>query len=441
MSERRKLPRVDTLSERSSLARYPRELRVKAARAALERLRQEMPSGDLEALAEDYAEQEALARSRPSIGPILNASGVILHTGLGRARLAKAAVESMLKVAESHANLEIDLETGKRGDRQHHVRSLLVELTGASEVFVVQNCAAAVFLALQALAYKKEVLLSRGQMVEIGGSFRLPDIVRQSGCKLVDVGTTNKTRLQDYENAVTAKTAAVLRCHPSNYQVVGFTEDPSIQELAAFCDERDLKLIDDVGSGCLVDTTSFGLPKAPTLQDAVSAGADVVMGSGDKLLGGPQSGIILGKAESINRMKKHPLARAFRIDKFSLAALEATLRLYANGQSEEIPTLRYLRRSLEEVKSYATQLQQAYGEGAILEPGITEIGGGSLPGSGVPTVRVGIKTPKPDALAKRLRMGAPPMLTRVERNSVWLDPRTLDVEEMAIAESLLRGAR
>ena len=392
-------------------------------------------------MAEEYAVLEAERRLRPSFRPVLNASGVILHTGLGRARLARAASEAVLAVAANHANLELDLESGRRGDRQDHVRGLLTSLTGAEDAFVVQNCAAAVFLALSALAARKEVLLSRGQMVEIGGSFRLPEIVKRSGCKLVEVGATNKTRLEDFEAAVTPRTAAVLRCHPSNYQIIGFTEEPSGAALAAFCNDRGIALIDDVGSGCLVDTTRFGLPKTPTLMDAVQEGAAVVTASGDKLLGGPQAGLILGMKAAIQKIRKHPLARVVRIDKLSLAALEATLRLYANGDEKEIPTIRYIGRHIDEVRAFAAKLQQAYVGEAVLEDGITEIGGGSLPGIGLPSVRVGLKTAKPDALAKKLRLGSPPLLTRIEKDIVWLDPRTLDTEEVALAEQILRGVR
>jgi L-seryl-tRNA(Ser) seleniumtransferase len=342
--------------------------------------------------------------------------------------------------AANHINLELDLVTGKRGDRQDHVRDLLTQLTGAEDAFVVQNCAAAVFLVLHAIALRKEVMLSRGQMVEIGGSFRLPDIVKQSGCKLVEIGATNKTRLEDFTRALSPRSKVVLRCHPSNYQVIGFTEEPSAVDLSGFCKANNLILVDDLGSGCLVDTTQYGLPKTPTFMDSVKAGADVVMASGDKLLGGPQSGIIVGDSEVLRRIRKHPLARAVRIDKLSLTALETTLRLYTTGRELEIPTLRYMARKVEEIRTDAEQLQQAYVGGSVIEDGITEIGGGSLPGTGLPTVRVGLLSPRPEKLASALRHGKPPILTRIEKDTVWLDPRTLDTEEVAIAAGLLREA-
>jgi L-seryl-tRNA(Ser) seleniumtransferase len=434
-----KLPRVDKLSQAEALECFPPKVRLEAARAAIDRLRR---SDDPDVnLAEPLAVEEAHKLTEASLKPVINASGVILHTGLGRARLAREAVQAIVAAASGHANLELDIRTGRRGDRQVHTSALLKALTGAEDALVVQNCAAALFLALRALGAGKEVLLSRGQMVEIGGALRLPDVVKQSGCKLVEVGTTNKTRLSDYEAALTPRTRVLLRCHPSNYAVVGFTEEPELSQLSAFAKVNGILLIDDVGSGCIVDTARFGLPKALTLQDSLRDGADIAMGSGDKLLGGPQAGILLGSSALIAKIGKNPVARAVRIDKLSLAGLEATLRLYRNGQEMSIPTLRYMGRKLDEIKLDAVQLQQAYGEGAILQDGITEIGGGTFPTEGLPTIRVGVKVGNAEALAEKLRTGSPPIITRIEGKHLWLDPRTLEPEEVALVAKALRDAR
>ncbi len=442
MPEFRYLPKVDVLAEHSSLKSFPRAVRIEASRAAIAELRKQLGNGKkTSASAEDVALKKAQRLMQSSMRPIVNASGVILHTGAGRARLADEAVSQLLATAATHANVELDLDSGKRGDRQTHVRELLRKLTGAEDAHVVNNCASAVFLALNALAARKEVLLSRGQMVEIGGSFRMPDIVRKSGCKLVEVGTTNRTRIQDYKNALTDKSAIVLRCHPSNFKLVGFTEEPSAAELAQFAQEHNLLMVDDVGSGCLVDTARFGLPHEPTLAESLHAGADLVTSSGDKLLGGPQAGLLLGKAEVVKKIAKHPLARAVRIDKLTLAALEATLRLYATGREMEIPTLRYLGRSLEEIRTDAERLQHAYRGEAIVSEGTTEIGGGSLPGTGVKTFRTGLRSSKPAALSSQLRRADPPILTRIEDDLVWLDPRTMDPDEVEIAEHVLQALR
>jgi L-seryl-tRNA(Ser) seleniumtransferase len=439
VSELRNLPKVDALAQCEELQQFTAKVRVQAAREAVDseraRIQAGKPAGEpIQAL----ALRAAIQMTSPSLRPVINATGVILHTGAGRARLAGAAVAQVSAAAMNHSAVEIDLDSGKRGDRQAHVRQMLCGLTGAEDALVVNNCAAAVFLSLHALANRKEVILSRGQMVEIGGSFRMPDIVRQSGCKLVEVGTTNRTRLSDYEAAITPRTAAILRCHPSNFRVVGFTEEPPAADLARLAKTYGLMLIDDVGSGCLFDTAEFGLPHEATLSESVASGADVVMASGDKMLGGPQAGLILGTSEAVRKIAKHPLARALRIDKLCLAGLEATLRLYVTGQEEEIPTIRYLRRSLEEIRSYAERLQHAYQGRSIVAEGITEIGGGSLPDAGVKTFRVGLQGPGAERISAALRTSEPPILTRIEEGTVWLDPRTLDPDEIAHVEQVLR---
>lgn len=385
----------------------------------------------------DAAVEWALAAGRNSVRPAINATGVILHTGLGRARLAAEAVRSICEAAEHHALVEFDALSGARGDRQDHVRDLLCELTGAPDALVVNNCASAVLLGLAALAGGREVLLSRGQMVEIGGSFRMPDIVRQSGAQLCEIGCTNKTHLSDYAEAITDQTAMILRCHPSNYRITGFTDEPPLSELAGIAREHKLWLMDDVGSGCLVDTTRFGLPAEPRFGVAISEGAHITMASGDKMLGGPQAGLILGTPEAIAELKGHPIARAVRVDKLTLAGLAATLRLYREGRESEIPTIWALSRPMDEIRAIAERWAGVFA-GARVEDGLTETGGGSLPGHGVPTVRTGLPSDSADALAFQLRHSEIPIVGRIERGLVWLDPRTADRSEADFVEQRLK---
>lgn len=440
MSELRRLPKVDVLASHPDLSVYPEPVRVRAARKAIESVRAELLGGGafsepelvLQAVCE--AEREATG----SIRRVINASGVILHTGLGRARLSREAARAIGEAATHHSAVEFNLEDGLRGDRQDHVRDLLCELTGAADALVVNNCAAAVFLALNAHCAGREVILSRGQMVEIGGSFRMPDIVRQSGCELVEAGCTNKTHLRDYSDAITDRTAAILRCHPSNFRLVGFVEEPASEELAALAHERGLLLIDDVGSGTVVDTSAFGLPKEPTLHDSLAAGADLVLSSGDKMLGATQAGIMLGSAVAIRSCKRHPLARAMRVDKLTLAGLEATLRLHVQGRQSEIPTLWAMSRPLADVRRAALRIAKAR-SGLLVEKGLTEVGGGSIPGTGIATWRVGLKSPNADALARSLRKASPPIVGRIERDLVWLDPRTMDETDVRDAVRVLKG--
>lgn len=441
MSDFRSLPKVDVLAGSEPLAGFPPAVRSEAARRAIAWARESMAAGAPASLEQIHqrAVQSGTDLTSASLRGAINASGVVLHTGLGRARLAEAAVAQIGMVASNHATVEFDEDSGGRGDRQAHVEALLRSLTGAEAALVVNNAAAGVFLSLHALADGREVVLSRGQMVEIGGSFRMPDIVRQSGCTLVEVGCTNKTRLSDYERALTENSGAILRCHPSNYRIVGFTDEPSGAELAALAHANGLPLIDDMGSGCLVDTSAFGLPKQQTLPEVVASGADVAIASGDKLLGATQAGLVVGTAEAIARIKAHPLARAVRIDKLNLAGLEATLRLYANGEHAQIPTLRALGMPLAEVGQRADRLSGAYRGDSVVEDGLTEVGGGCAPGIGVPTRRVGLGSSDAVGLLAELRNSQPPVIARIERDRVWLDPRTLDDGELAHLEALLGG--
>jgi L-seryl-tRNA(Ser) seleniumtransferase len=437
----RDLPPVDALSRDPRLAEFPERIRIEAARSAVASMRECVLRGEAPGEGPDLALREAERLSQVSLRRVVNLSGVVLHTGLGRARLARTAAERAALAGADHAALEFDLEDGTRGDRRLHVRDLLQDLTGAEDALVVNNAAAGVLLTLTALASGREVILSRGQMIEIGGSFRMPDIVRQSGCRLVEVGCTNKTRLSDYERGITPDTAAILRCHPSNYRIVGFTEEPTGVDLAQLARRHEVTVIDDQGNGCLVDLAEFGLPHETTLAEAVAEGADVVVASGDKLLGGPQAGLILGRGAAIDEIRRHPLARAVRIDKLCLAALEETLRLYREGRQAEIPTLEYLARRPADLERTARRLVEASALEAEVEPGLTEVGGGASPGVGLPTWRVGLRHRDLGGLARRLRTGEPPIVGRIEADRLWLDPRTLAEDEIEPVERALRELR
>ena len=365
-----------------------------------------------------------VARLRAEVAPrlrrVINASGVILHTNLGRAPLSKAAVDA-LAVAAGYSNLELDLETGKRGERAALVEGLLTSLFGCEVALAVNNNAAAVLLALTALARGKEVAVSRGQLVEIGGAFRMPDVMRLSGARMVEVGTTNRTRAADYEQAVTSRTAALLRVHTSNYRVTGFTESASLAELAEIAHRHGILLIDDLGSGA---TEAIG--DEPTVAESVRH-CDVITFSGDKLLGGPQAGIVVGRTEPVRKMARHPLARAVRIDKLTLAALEATLRQRLSGQAVDLPVERMLRAPAEEMRRraafWSVKLADRGVETKLVE-GASAVGGGSLPEHPVPTVLLAIVGPA-SRLATALRRGVPPVIARVENDQCCLDPRTV----------------
>ena len=369
------------------------------------------------------------ARLRTTVAPrlrrVINASGVILHTNLGRAPLSRAAVEAVAAAAGSYSNLELDVDTGRRGERSALVSGLLTALFGCEAALVVNNNAAAVLLALTALCKGREVVVSRGQLVEIGGSFRMPDVMRLSGARMVEVGTTNRTRASDYEEAVTPRTAALLRVHTSNFQVSGFTESASLAEMAEVAHGHQVLLIDDLGSGA-----AEAIAEEPTISDSLRH-CDVVTFSGDKLLGGPQAGIVLAATEAgaaaVRKMSRHPLARAVRIDKLTLAALEATLRQRLTGRLDEIPVERMLRVPVEEVRRraafWSVKLEER-GVRASLVSGESAVGGGSVPGHGLPTVLVALEGPA-SRLAAALRRGDPPVIARIEKDACCLDPRTV----------------
>jgi L-seryl-tRNA(Ser) seleniumtransferase len=385
--------------------------------------------------------------SRRSLRRAINATGVVLHTGLGRAVLCRAAADAVSEVARSHSLLEVDPESGERGSRLSHIAGLICELTGLGsdgDALVVNNNAAAVFLAISALAQGREVVISRGQLVEIGGSFRIPDVIRASGARLVEVGTTNKVRLSDYAEAITSETALLLRVHPSNFRIVGFTEEPSLAELAGLGRERGIPVMDDLGSGALVDLTRYGLVAEPTVHASVAAGADVVTFSGDKLLGGPQGGLVIGRKELVARMKRHPLMRVLRVDKMTMAGLEATLRLYRDEAAamREIPTLAALTASVETLRARAEELARRLEPLVLeveLEPGISQVGGGALPGEELPTTLVMLRPAgiSIGELARRLRVGEPSIWGRVQRDRLVFDLRTVRDEEIdQIAEAV-----
>ena len=356
----------------------------------------------------------------PRLRRVINASGVILHTNLGRAPLSRAAVDA-LAVAAGYSNLELDLETGRRGERAALVSGLLTQLFGAEAAFVVNNNAAAILLALTALCKGKEVIVSRGQQVEIGGSFRMPDVMRLSGARMVEVGTTNRTRKDDYEQAITSRTAALLRVHTSNFRVEGFTETASPAEMAAVAHAHELLLIDDLGSGA-----AEPIAGEPTVAESLQH-ADVVTFSGDKLFGGPQAGIILGRGDAVGKMSRHPLARAVRVDKLTLAALEATLRQRLTGRLEEIPIERMIRASIDDVRRRAAMWSVKLEERGVptsLVPGDSAVGGGSLPGHALPTMLIAVRGPA-SRLAAALRSGEPPVIARIEKDACCIDPRTV----------------
>jgi L-seryl-tRNA(Ser) seleniumtransferase len=434
----RGLPSVERLATRLPAA--PHHLAVAAAREAIDAARRAVLDGGPLLSDEELtsAAAERLARlSRPSLRRVVNATGVVLHTNLGRAPLAPAAVARVTEVAGGYSNLEYDLESGARGSRGIHVEALLRDLTGAEAALAVNNNAAAVMLALAALAGDGEVLVSRGELVEIGGSFRIPEILAHSGATLVEVGTTNRTRLADYAAAIGERTTAILRVHQSNFRIVGFTEQPRPDELAALARERGIAMVDDLGSGALDEVHD-----EPTVGAAVAAGSDLVCCSGDKLLGGPQAGILFGRAEAVERCKRHPLARAMRLDKLQIAALEETLRLHRDEGPEALPALAMIEASEQELRLQAETMAASIGRRAAVGRGSGTPGGGSLAEVALegPMCWVDPGEAGAEALLARLRKGDPPVIARIVDDQVVLDPRTMSDEETTIAAVAVREA-
>jgi L-seryl-tRNA(Ser) seleniumtransferase len=433
----RDLPSVDELLRSEQLAGVPHSLALPAARGTLDRAREEIQAGVEPGDLVERVLAELAKTARPRLRRVLNATGVVLHTNLGRAPLAEAAIRRVEEVAGGYSNLEYDLEEGARGSRQHHVAAALRRLTGAEAALVVNNNAAAVLLALAAVAEGLEVLVSRGELLEIGDGFRIPDVLARSGARLVEVGTTNRTRVADYERAVGENAAAILRVHQSNFRVVGFTERPGLRELAGAATRHGLPLIDDLGSGALLPSNSLLLADEPTAAQSIEAGADLVCFSGDKLLGGPQAGIVVGRAELVERLRRHPLQRALRADKLTLAALEGTLALYLDPEraAREVPVLRMVLEPAEAVRARAERLAAVVG--GTVEPTVARVGGGALPLTELESFAVAVE----ETLEVRLRLGDPAVVGIVREGRCLLDCRTLTDAEVGEVAAAVERAR
>ncbi len=427
------------------IAAYGRPLTLDALRSTLDETRARIKTG-LQSVAPEmdlilsHAESHLSAWTKPTLQPVINATGVILHTNLGRAPLSNAAIQAMTEAARNYSNLEFDLETGKRGSRLIHAEDVLKKLLGVEAAVVVNNNASAVLLALSALAAKKQVVIARSQLVEIGGGFRVPDVMKQSGAKLVEVGTTNKVRLSDYKDEL-ADAVLVMRAHRSNFKMIGFTEEPALEKIVEAAHKAGVPVVDDLGSGALLDTAKYGLAHEPTVQESLAAGVDVVCFSGDKLLGGPQAGIIVGKTELIAKIKKHPLARAVRADKICLAGITATLLHYLKDEAErEIPIWKMISQPLDEVKARAEKWARELGAGQASASEAT-VGGGSLPGESFPSCGLSLNVKSPDKFLKKLREQNPPVIARAENDKILFDPRTVLPEQdhslLSVLHSLL----
>lgn len=454
----RKLPSVTQLLESPQLKQMVETVNhnvvVDGVRSFLDELREQVTTAAEDVSIpspQELAEKIAVwlkSEEQPYLRPVINGTGIILHTGLGRAPLAKSALDAVREISEGYASVEVDVKTGERGQRIKSVERLLCELTGAQAVAIVNNNAAATMLTLSALAAGKEVIVSRGQMIEIGGSFRLPDVMECSGAKLREVGTTNKTHLADYERAIGEQTGALLKVHPSNFEVVGFTKTVSTKEMVDLAAKHDLPVIDDVGSGALIDYGTFGLLDEPVVADSLKDGADVVLFSGDKLVGGPQCGIIVGKQKYIAKILKSPLMRAMRVDKMTLAALSATLLLYRDYEKalQEVPILRMLSMPVENLKLRADKIAQQIsylpfiGSCNVVEDQ-SMLGGGSLPTQKIPTWCVAIEHAEKsiDKLASGLRNSSPSLMGRVQKDRLFLDLRTIQPSQDADVVSVFEG--
>jgi L-seryl-tRNA(Ser) seleniumtransferase len=438
MTTLRNLPSVEQLLQTETtahlIARFGRPLTLDALRKTLDDIRARFKSGTLAELPSTdsilaQSESTLSAWTAQTLHPVINATGVILHTNLGRAPLSDATIHAMDIVSRGYSNLEFDLETGKRGSRLIHAESLLQKLTGAESALVVNNCASAVLLTLSALANRKRVVIARSQLVEIGGGFRVPDVMKQSGAKLVEVGTTNKIRLSDYQSAFEEPTALVMRAHRSNFKIIGFTEEPDFKDIVDAAHQAGVPVIDDLGSGALYDTAKYGFSHEPTVQESLQAGADVILFSGDKLLGGPQAGMIIGKKILLDKIKKHPLARAVRADKSCLAGISATLSHYLKDEAErEVPILKMMSLTLKQLQGRAEAWRVELGQGSVIS-GESTVGGGSLPGESIPTFLLELRVKSAEKFLRALRKNNPPIIARTENDKVLLDPRTVLPEQ------------
>jgi L-seryl-tRNA(Ser) seleniumtransferase len=457
----RKIPSVDELliapGIRTLLSNTPRSLVVRATREVLDELRQsiratavtsEMPHLGMNAVTERIIQRVSVLK-QPSLRHVINATGIIVHTNLGRSPLPKEAITKLASLAGCYCNLEYDLSAGKRGSRYVHVRDILVELTGAEDALVVNNNAAAVLLTLNTIARGKEVIISRSELVEIGGSFRMPEVMYRSGARMFEVGTTNKTTISDYEAAIVPETALLLKVHKSNFQIVGFTQEVSLKELVALGRKYGIPVMEDLGSGCLIDFSHYGLRKEPTVQDSVMNGADVITFSGDKMLGGPQCGIILGKKDIIPAIRANQLNRALRVDKLTLTVLQETLSLYRDGKKavKRIPTLRMISQSYrslcrkaERILSLIGRLENANFDVSLTD-GFSQVGGGALPLETIKSRLLCLSPRKLTAshLVDMLRSSNPPIIARLEKDHVLLDLRTIQEKELKIVAEALRS--
>ncbi|MGA2607963.1 MAG: L-seryl-tRNA(Sec) selenium transferase [Terriglobia bacterium] len=446
----RQIPAVNELLGRTALrdlqAHAGRRLVVESTRRVLRRLRDRIVEGSLSSVSLEALEQEIVieteAAARFSLRAVINASGVVLHTNLGRAPLAREALEHLGEVSTCYSNLEYDLDRGARGKRDAHTDRLFCQLLGAEKTLLVNNNAAAVLLALNTLAEGAEVVVSRGELIEIGGSFRIPDVCAKSGAILREVGTTNRTRIGDYAAAISERTRVLLRVHPSNFRILGFTERPSLEEFVELAQRHSLISMEDLGSGCLVDLSPHGIRDEPTASASLNAGVDVITFSGDKLLGGPQAGILAGKREPLERIRKNPLFRALRVDKLTIAALEATISLYLQGKTQAIPALRMIQLSRQAIHQRAACLAERISAhpqfSARVQDGDSLIGGGSTPARALPTALLAVTHSRHSAqeLERFLRQNSPPVIARVEQDALLLDLRTVFEEQ---DEELIRA--
>ncbi len=448
----RSIPKVDVLLEEEAvqamIEQYSRETVMESIHIEMDKLRKYIGQCDDEEKAKrqielllDHVEMTVSAMHRPNMRMVVNGTGTILHTNLGRAPISPEHMKGVAALATGYSNLEYNLEAGRRGERYSHFEELLCKITGAEAAMAVNNNAAAVMLILSSLAKGGEVVVSRGELVEIGGKFRIPDVMEQSGATLVEVGTTNKTHYDDYENAITEETKALLKVHTSNYRIVGFTDTVAIDELIPIAKEYDLPVIEDLGSGVLIDLSKYGITYEPTVQDSIRKGADVVCFSGDKLLGGPQAGIIIGKKKYIDMMKKNQLTRALRIDKFTASALELVLHEYLSEENaiKNIPVLRMITKTLDEVTADARSFKRMLGRANLaakieITPCESQIGGGSLPLERIPSMAVTISPEKISVpeLEERMRHLPVPIIPRTVNDTVLLDVRTLDKKAMTL---------
>jgi len=436
MTNLRSLPSVDQILQTSQaaawVAEYGRPLMVEAVRSALALAREQYAEENTLSGLNDLLESTHNLLDRwtaLTLVPVINATGVILHTNLGRAPLSRSARQAMQAISQGYSNLEYDLPTGRRGTRLVHAEGLLQRLTGAEDALVVNNNAGAVLLALTALARRRQAVIARSQLVEIGGGFRVPDVMKQSGARLLEVGTTNHVHLSDYKQALEENPAILLHAHRSNFRIIGFTSEPTLAEIATISQQAGIPLVDDLGSGSLLDTERYGLGHEPTVPESLAAGADLVCFSGDKLLGGPQAGILLGRASLIGKLKKHPLTRALRADKLCLAALSATLLHYLKDEAErEIPVWQMIAASAESLRTRAENWHRVMGQGEVL-PSQSTVGGGSLPGETQATFVLALTVHHPNHFLARLRECTPPIIARLEEDKIVFDPRTVLEEQ------------